>query len=51
MRPARLSVCALAFSAVAAQASAADQDIDLDGTWESIACELRPQVGQDGVAP
>ncbi len=25
--------------------------IDLNGTWESIACELRPQTGQDGVTP
>lgn len=24
---------------------------DLPGTWQSIACELRPQAGEDGVAP
>lgn len=36
---------------LAAPASAQDTTIDLGGTWESIACELRPQVGQDGIAP
>lgn len=32
-------------------AYADSQTIDLDGTWQSIACELRPQAGQDGIAP
>lgn len=30
---------------------AEDKAIDLEGTWKSIACELRPQASQDGVAP
>ncbi len=43
----------LAAGAVAMGTPAVAQDtmIDLNGTWESIACELRPQAGQDGVAP
>ncbi len=32
-------------------AVAQDALIDLNGTWESIACELRPQAGQDGIVP
>lgn len=34
-----------------APAIAQEAVIDLNGTWESIACELRPQQGQDGIAP
>ena len=30
---------------------AADGMPELDGTWNSMACELRPQAGQDGVSP
>ena len=42
----------LIFAAVlAVPALAQERTIDLDGTWESIACELRPQAGQEGIAP
>ncbi len=41
-----------AVALVLAQASlAADGMPELDGQWESIACELRPQAGPDGVQP
>lgn len=46
----RSSLCLLVASMLGTPASAQDQLIDLDGTWESIACELRPQVGPDGIA-
>lgn len=49
MKLARSSLCLLVASSLGAPALAQDQPIDLDGTWESIACELRPQVGQDGI--
>ena len=32
-------------------AMAADGMPALDGRWESLACELRPQQGEDGVSP
>ncbi len=35
----------------ASNAWAADGMPDLDGRWESLACELRPQQSEDGVAP
>lgn len=41
----------IAAGLVATPTLAQQPDIDLDGTWESIACELRPQAGQDGIAP
>ncbi|NRB30861.1 MAG: hypothetical protein HRU27_09730 [Rhizobiaceae bacterium] len=31
-------------------ASAQEKHFDLEGQWESIACELRPQAGPDGVS-
>lgn len=39
----------LALAIASSQVIAQENEIDLNGTWESIACELRPQVGQDGV--
>ncbi|WP_425039781.1 hypothetical protein [Primorskyibacter sp. S187A] len=45
------SLLVAAFTAATSPAVAQDADIDLTGTWRSIACELRPQAGQDGVAP
>ncbi len=45
------TLCLLAASVLATPALAQGSAFDLNGTWESIACELRPQVGQDGVAP
>ncbi len=41
----------IAAGLVATPSLAQQSDIDLDGTWESIACELRPQAGQDGITP
>ena len=38
-------------SLFASQLYAADGMPLLDGSWNSIACELRPQAGQDGVQP
>ncbi len=43
--------CLTAVSMLATPALAQESTLDLDGTWESIACELRPQAGQDGIAP
>lgn len=51
MKLAGLSLCAVAFGSLSAPALAQDQTLDLVGTWKSIACELRPQAGQDGVSP
>ena len=34
----------------ASGASAQEKQLDLEGQWASIACELRPQAGPDGVA-
>ena len=51
MKLARIPIAVFAAGLITAPAFAQDQAIDLDGTWESIACELRPQVGQDGIAP
>lgn len=47
----RSSLCLLAATFLGAPAFAQDSTIDLGGTWESIACELRPQAGADGLAP
>ncbi len=49
MKLAPKTLCLLAV--LATPALALERILDLDGTWESIACELRPQAGQDGVAP
>ena len=43
--------CLAVVSMLATPAPAQESAFDLDGTWESIACELRPQAGQDGIAP
>ena len=50
MKLARSLFCLLT-ALLGAPALAQDSTIDLDGTWESIACELRPQAGADGIAP
>lgn len=50
MELARFTLRLLVAGMLGTPALAQDQSIDLDGTWESIACELRPQVGQDGIA-
>lgn len=36
---------------LAAPAYATDASSLFDGTWVSLSCELRPQQGQDGIAP
>ncbi len=51
MKYARSTFCLFAAIALGAPALAQDSAFDLNGTWESIACELRPQAGQDGIAP
>ncbi len=51
MKRADTSFCLLAAVILGAPAMAQESEIDLNGTWESIACELRPQAGEDGVAP
>ena len=51
MNCAKTSLCLLAVSLLGSPAVAQETDLDLTGTWESIACELRPQAGQDGVTP
>lgn len=47
----RPSSIALAATLAAAPAFADVPSLDLDGRWQSIACELRPQAGQNGVEP
>lgn len=51
MNLSRLKLCILAAGVFATPVLAEDHQIDLDGTWKSIACELRPQIGQDGLTP
>ena len=51
MKFAHSSLCLLAATLLGAPAWAQDSTIDLSGTWKSIACELRPQSGQDGIVP
>lgn len=43
---------AITLTALCSMPLTANSDtFDLKGTWQSIACELRPQMGQDGVTP
>ncbi len=51
MKLAPTSLCLFVASGMAAPAFAQDSALDLAGTWESIACELRPQAGQAGIDP
>lgn len=51
MKLAPKTLCLFATTVLAVPALAQENTLDLDGTWESIACELRPQVGSDGIAP
>ncbi len=51
MKQAQLFLKVIAAGLVATPNLAQQSDIDLGGTWESIACELCPQAGQDGIAP
>ena len=51
MKLARSTFCLFAAIALGAPALAQDSAFDVNGTWESIACELRPQAAQDGIAP
>lgn len=44
-------VSAAVLAATSTPAMAAEGMPELDGTWTSIACELRPQAGPDGVQP
>ena len=51
MKLACKTLCLFAVSVLATPALAEESTLDIDGIWESIACELRPQAGQDGIAP
>lgn len=51
MKLVQFSISIVVAGWMAAPTLAQDHSIDLDGTWKSIACELRPQAGQDGIAP
>lgn len=44
-------IVAASLAMTAVPALAAEGMPELDGTWTSMACELRPQAGQDGVQP
>jgi len=46
------AICAAALLATTSAPAFAQTTMpQLNGTWHSIACELRPQAGQDGIAP
>ncbi|MCY4334801.1 MAG: hypothetical protein OXC60_09025 [Litoreibacter sp.] len=46
------AICAATLLAAASTPAFAETSMpEMNGTWESIACELRPQAGQDGIAP
>lgn len=51
MKHGQLLLKVIAAGLVGTPTLAQQNDIDIGGTWESIACELRPQAGQDGIAP
>ncbi len=51
MTHSRNFLCAVALVAATTPVAAQETEIDLNGAWESIACELRPQAARDGVAP
>lgn|GEM_PF-907947 len=49
----RISALSMAALLIGSSLPAQAQSVmpSLNGTWQSIACELRPQAGEDGVAP
>ncbi len=47
----RLTLTAIAALSIGPSAFAQDAMPELTGTWQSLACELRPQAGPDGVQP
>lgn len=51
MKPTAPILGALAAGLLGTPAAAQDTALDLAGTWNSIACELRPQAGPEGVQP
>ncbi len=46
-----LMLSLIGIAAMGSAAQAADGMPELEGRWKSIACELRPQQGQNGISP